>query len=70
MNTTTFRRPSIRGSGAISDITVQQGLHTLSIHVNGIEVLTKIRGNPWAVGEDVDLWQIADAAAALCKEGQ
>lgn len=67
MQTKNFSLPSIRGESLTSDITIQQGQYTVSVAINEQEILSKIRGNPWTVDIDAEPWQIADAAAALCK---
>jgi len=67
MNTKTVSMPSIRGRGTISAITMHLGQYTMSVEVDGVEVLSKIRGRPWTVGLDCEPWQIADAANALCE---
>ncbi|WP_339857962.1 hypothetical protein [Pseudohongiella acticola] len=67
MNTQTVSMPSIRGKGTTSAIIIYLGQYTMSVEVDGAEVLSKIRGLPWTVGLDCEPWQIADAALALCE---
>ena len=67
MQTKNLSLPSIRGESFLSNITIQLGRYTMSVEVDGTEVLSKIRGRPWTIGIDCEPWQIADAANALCE---
>jgi hypothetical protein len=64
--------PSI-APGKTSTVTLDSGQYTARVLVNDIEVLSKIRGKPWTIAEDLDdLALIADAcrgAYKMAREG-
>lgn len=66
MTSKSFPIPSERGGEHISAVTVERGKYVCAVAVNGREILSKIYGLPWTVAPEIEPWELADAAKALC----
>lgn len=63
----TFQLQSIV-PGVTRTAAVNRGQYTVTVELDGVEVLTRIKGRPWTIAHDLDdLAMVADAARAFCQ---
>lgn len=67
MSGRTFQLQSIL-PGVTRTAAVNRGQYTVTVELDGVEVLTRIKGRPWTIAHDLDdLALVADAARAFCQ---